>query len=153
MLLVSCGSSNSNSNSSGSTPTPIVSIMAGSTTRGNPVDGTGSSAVFWGGGCVAVDGQGNVFVSDRGYLRKITSAGVVTTLALTDSTTVCHHFSQYRIHNLGHCRQYLCCCRISNRKNYFCGFGEPIGWVSNARFRRRCRLRRLIWVDSGYCSG
>jgi hypothetical protein len=68
-------------------PHPIISVLAGSATQGNPSDGTGAGAVFWGGGSVAVDGLGNVFVSDSGYLRKVTPAGVVTTLALTDSTT------------------------------------------------------------------
>ncbi len=65
------------------TPAGVVSTLAG--LAGNPgsTDGTGSLARFsspWG---VAVDATGNVYVADKfNYtLRKITPAGVVTTLA------------------------------------------------------------------------
>ena len=66
---------------------PSVSVLAGSTTEGSPVDGTGTAAVFDWPESLVVDGGGNVFVADGGYLRKITPAGIVTTLTLTDSTT------------------------------------------------------------------
>jgi serine/threonine protein kinase, bacterial len=73
-------------------PPPVVTVLAGSGTMGSPVDGTGSAAVFFYLSSVAADGHGNLYVVDSdpfyrgGLLRKITSAGVVTTLALTDST-------------------------------------------------------------------
>lgn len=60
-----------------------VTALAGSaTTSGVPVDGTGTSAIFWGGGKLAIDADGNVMMSDRGELRKVTQTGVVTTLKM-----------------------------------------------------------------------
>jgi hypothetical protein len=46
-----------------------------------PVDGTGSAALFVGPVALAIDGSGNLFVIDADYVRKVTSAGVVTTIA------------------------------------------------------------------------
>jgi len=57
-----------------------TSIAGSATVSGTPVDGTGTAAVFWGGGHLAIDLSGNVILSDRGELRKVTPAGVVTTL-------------------------------------------------------------------------
>jgi len=57
-----------------------VTVLAGSaTTNDNPTDGTGTSAIFWGGGHLAVQSSGDLIVSDRGSLRRVTQAGVVTT--------------------------------------------------------------------------
>ena len=60
----------------------VVSTLAGSATSGSN-DGTGPSASFSRPTGVAVDGSGNVYVADRNnnMIRKITSAGVVSTLA------------------------------------------------------------------------
>mgnify|MGYP000863199809 CR=1 FL=1 len=62
--------------------TPEVTTLAGSGSLGS-ADGTGTAASFDNPRGVAVDGSGNVYVADtEGHLiRKITSAGVVTTLA------------------------------------------------------------------------
>ena len=66
------------------TTLPTAQFMAGSpSVTGPPVDGTGTSAVFWGGGHLAVNSAGTVMVSDGGALRQVTQAGAVTTLALT----------------------------------------------------------------------
>ncbi len=46
-----------------------------------PVDGTGSAALFLGPEALAIDGSGNLFVIDGDYVRKVTPAGVVTTIA------------------------------------------------------------------------
>ncbi len=64
------------------TPAGEVTTLAGGAGNGS-VDGTGAAAKFnypWG---VAVDGSGNVIVADSGNqtIRRVTPAGVVTTLA------------------------------------------------------------------------
>jgi len=60
----------------------VVSTLAGNGTSGL-VDGAGTVAQFRGPAGVAVDGSGNVYVADSGNnaIRKITAAGVVSTLA------------------------------------------------------------------------
>jgi len=62
--------------------TPEVTTLAGSGSQGS-ADGTGTAASFYNPSGVAVDGSGNVYVADRNNhkIRKITSAGVVTTFA------------------------------------------------------------------------
>lgn len=65
-----------------STSALTVTGLAGSATmNASPRDGTGASAIFGGGGHMAVDSAGNIIVSDQASLRKVTQAGVVTTLA------------------------------------------------------------------------
>jgi sugar lactone lactonase YvrE len=65
------------------TPTGDVSTLAGSAHQFGSSDGIGRSARFYGPNGVAVDTVGNVYVTDgsNGTIRKITPAGVVTTLA------------------------------------------------------------------------
>lgn len=67
------------------TPAGVVTTLAGglATTATGSTDGIGSAARFRNPGGVAVDGNGNVFVADQlNYLiRKITSAGLVSTVA------------------------------------------------------------------------
>jgi sugar lactone lactonase YvrE len=64
-------------------PQGIVSTFAGSPDQPGSTDGTGSAARFQLPKGVAVDPNGNVYVADSGNhtVRKITPAGVVTTLA------------------------------------------------------------------------
>ena len=65
------------------TPAGVVTTLAGSSTQGGSVDGTGSAARFYSLHGVAVDGSGNVYAADiwGDNIRKITPAGVVTTFA------------------------------------------------------------------------
>lgn len=59
--------------------------VAGSPYTSGATNATGTAARFWNPYGVAVDGSGNLYVADstNGMIRKITSAGVVTTLATT----------------------------------------------------------------------
>ncbi len=65
------------------TPSGVVSTLAGLAGSSGSVDGAGSAARFFNPEGVAVDGAGNVYVADteNDTIRKITPAGVVSTLA------------------------------------------------------------------------
>lgn len=70
------------------TSSGVVSTFAGSGIGGSVVDGTGTAASFSSPSGVAVDSSGsNIYVSDTNArkIRKITSSGVVTTFAGSDS--------------------------------------------------------------------
>lgn len=80
----------------------VVTTLAGSSGQIGSTDGTGSAARFYIPQGVAVDGAGNVYVADESNetIRKITPAGIVTTLAgspgqmgSTDSTGSAARFS------------------------------------------------------------
>ena len=61
----------------------VVSTLAGATRQTGSTDGVGTAARFQFPGSVAVDAAGNVYVADtfNHTIRKITAAGVVSTLA------------------------------------------------------------------------
>ena len=63
----------------------VVTTLAGTAGSSGSADGTGTAATFNYPAGVAVDSSGNVYVADKDnhLIRKITSAGVVTTLAGT----------------------------------------------------------------------
>ena len=66
------------------TPSGVVTTLAGNAhaNGGGNADGTGNAAMFGDAEGVALDGTGNVYVTDVGNnaIRKVTPAGVVTTL-------------------------------------------------------------------------
>lgn len=63
--------------------TLTITTLAGSTTGGGHVDGTGTDARFGSMNGVAADAAGNVYVADTGSntIRKVSAGGVVTTIA------------------------------------------------------------------------
>ena len=63
------------------TPAGVVRTLAGNPGIQGTFDGTGNAAEFWNPTGLALDGLGNVYVTDNSIIRKITPAGVVTTLA------------------------------------------------------------------------
>jgi sugar lactone lactonase YvrE len=67
------------------TPAGVVTTFAGTAGSAGSADGTGAAARFLNPSGVAVDGSGNLFVTDsyNQTIRVITPAGVVTTLAGT----------------------------------------------------------------------
>ena len=67
------------------TPAGVVTTLAGSPTDSGSTDGTGTNARFNGPTGVSVDAAGNIFVTDsfNQMIRKVTQAGVVTTLGGT----------------------------------------------------------------------
>ena len=79
----SVGTSSASVASNSATPDYVVTTIAGSAGVAGSVDGTGSAALFNHPAGVAVDVTGNLFIADSGnfLIRKITSAGVVTTFA------------------------------------------------------------------------
>ncbi|WP_288979825.1 putative Ig domain-containing protein, partial [uncultured Flavobacterium sp.] len=65
------------------TPSGVISTFAGSGIQ-NFTDGTGINATFWRPTAITIDASGNLYVSETGspnLIRKITPAGVVTTVA------------------------------------------------------------------------
>jgi len=84
------------------TPAGVVTTLAGGSGSGTS-DGTGAAATFREPAGIAIDGAGNLYVGDSGLIRKVTPAGVVTTLAgggpdqlgLTDGQGAAARFERY----------------------------------------------------------
>ena len=69
------------------TPGGLVSTLAGTAGVEGSTDATGTAARFTQPDRVATDAAGNIYVSEKSTIRKITPAGVVTTLAGTAGDT------------------------------------------------------------------
>ena len=65
-------------------PTGVVTTFAGSG-KYSSVDGLGTAASFQNPTGIAIDGIGNLYVTDLSKIRKITPAGMVTTFAGSDT--------------------------------------------------------------------
>lgn len=83
------------------TSAAVVTTLAGSGSDGY-VEGTGTAARFGKPHGVAVDGSGNLYIGDtlNQRLRKVTSSGVVTTLAGSVSSAVASGAPLYTTHGL-----------------------------------------------------
>jgi sugar lactone lactonase YvrE len=70
------------------TPAGVVTTFAGTAGKAGSADGTGAAARFNSPVGIAIDGKGNLYVADGDNctIRKVTPAGVVTTLAGTAGT-------------------------------------------------------------------
>jgi sugar lactone lactonase YvrE len=64
----------------------VVTTLAGTAGISGSTDGRGGAARFSQPAGVAVDSAGNIYVADYWTIRKVTAAGVVTTLAGTANT-------------------------------------------------------------------
>lgn len=71
------------------TPAGVVTTLAGTAGQSGSTDGTGAAARFNSPNGIAADGEGNLYVADNQshVIRKITPAGIVTTLAGTAGTS------------------------------------------------------------------
>lgn len=69
------------------TPAGVVTTLAGSTSAGS-ADGTGGAASFFQPSGIAIDGSGNLYVTDQAQplVRGVSGAGVVATLAGSGTT-------------------------------------------------------------------
>lgn len=63
------------------TQSGTVTVLAGKPGVYNTMDGSGTNAQFYTPTAAVIDSDGNIFVGDYNNLRKVTSAGVVTTVA------------------------------------------------------------------------
>jgi sugar lactone lactonase YvrE len=84
LIISSCNKENLPNNYSGSLTSGNVTIIAGSGGQGSG-NGTGENASFDNPTSLALDTSGNIYVADyrNNLIRKVTAAGVVTTLAGT----------------------------------------------------------------------
>ena len=64
----------------------VTTLAGGSSTNYGYVEGTGSAARFTLPGSMSMDSEGNLLVCDNAVIRKITTAGVVTTFAGSATT-------------------------------------------------------------------
>ena len=77
------------------TPAGVVSTVAGSAANFSSIDGTGAAAAFGFLSNLAIDGAGNLYAIDNSGMRKITPAGVVTSLFSVNFGTTIHSVTDF----------------------------------------------------------
>jgi hypothetical protein len=107
------------------TPAGQVSTFAGSGLQGH-VDATGTAAKFYGPITIAIDAAGNLFVGDYDNFRKITPAGVVTTLQNYFPGAFCIAIAVDRQNNIFESSGYaLVKVDSSGSETFLAGTGKP----------------------------
>lgn len=81
-------------------PKGVMSVLAGSGIPGY-INGKGTAASFSSPSDLAVDLAGTVYVIDKTLIRKITSNGMVSTFAGTESTEINDNFDLHTNHKIG----------------------------------------------------
>ena len=92
VLLVACGDHPPKEDPDDKPPPPppaAITLVAGNASTAGALDGTGTATRFRGPQGITIDSAGNLYVADKGNftIRKITPAGVVTTVAGSAGTS------------------------------------------------------------------
>jgi sugar lactone lactonase YvrE len=130
------------------TSTGFVTTLAGLPNSLPPqsIDGTGRSAQFTAPGRVAVDPAGNIYVADRRLIRKVSPAGVVTTLVTTEPFTTITALALDRDGNLFVCGDGRILRITPQGIGSLVAVSDSLGYVSGLAFDA---IGNIFVADSG----